>query len=197
MTHAVGVVGLGVMGRNLARNIASKGFTVAGYDLDPAKRSDLSSAAAEGVTTADAPATLVAALDRPRKILMMVPAGAAVDEVVAHLRRSLAAGDILIDGGNSYFRDTDRRCAELETSGLHFVGAGVSGGEEGALRGPAIMVGGSSDAWTALDHAGHRRASRRWIALRRTHGAARRGSLREDGPQRHRVRRHATHRRGL
>ena len=150
MTHAVGVVGLGVMGRNLARNIAGKGFPVAGYDLDPAKRTDLSRAVTGGITTVDAPDALAAALERPRRILMMVPAGPAVDEVVRHLQPSLERGDILVDGGNSYFRDTDRRCAELEASGVHFVGAGVSGGEEGALRGPAIMVGGSVDAWNSL-----------------------------------------------
>ena len=150
MTHAVGVVGLGVMGRNLARNIAGKGFPVAGYGLDPAKRTDLSRAVTGGITTVDAPGALAAALERPRRILMMVPAGPAVDEVVRHLQPSLERGDILVDGGNSYFRDTDRRCAELEASGVHFVGAGVSGGEEGALRGPAIMVGGSVDAWDSL-----------------------------------------------
>ena len=150
MTHAVGVVGLGVMGRNLARNIAGKGFPVAGYDLDAAKRTDLSRAVTGGITTFDAPDALAAALERPRRILMMVPAGPAVDEVVRHLQPSLERGDILVDGGNSYFRDTDRRCAELEASGVQFVGAGVSGGEEGALRGPAIMVGGSVDAWNSL-----------------------------------------------
>ncbi len=150
MTHAVGVVGLGVMGRNLARNISGKGFAVAGYDLDPAKRTDLSKAVPGGIATVDAPEQLAAALERPRKILMMVPAGAAVDEVVNHLRPSLDRGDIVVDGGNSYFRDTDRRCSELDASGVQFVGAGVSGGEEGALRGPAIMVGGSVDAWNSL-----------------------------------------------
>src|SRR5439155_21822260 len=126
LTHAVGVVGLGVMGRNLALNIADKGFPVVGYDLDPARRASLSTGTVATVDTSDA---LAATLERPRKILMMVPAGAAVDEVVNHLRPSLVRGDILVDGGNSYFRDTDRRCAELEASGVHFVGAGVSGGE--------------------------------------------------------------------
>ena len=90
------------------------------------------------------------ALERPRRILMMVPAGAAVDSVIAHLRPHLAEGDILIDGGNSFFVDTDRRCDDLAAAGFRFMGTGVSGGEEGALRGPAIMPGGPREGWEAL-----------------------------------------------
>jgi 6-phosphogluconate dehydrogenase len=150
MKYAVGVVGLGVMGRNLALNIAGKGFAVAGYDLDAAKRTTLSqSSDAKAISFVAAPDLLATALERPRKILMMVPAGGAVDDVMAHLRPHLGAGDVLVDGGNSFFRDTDRRCADLTAAGLHFVGAGVSGGEEGALRGPAIMPGGAKDGWDA------------------------------------------------
>ena len=89
-------------------------------------------------------------LERPRRVLMMVPAGAPVDSVIAHLRPHLEEGDILIDGGNSYFADTDRRSDELAKAGFRFVGAGVSGGEEGALLGPAIMPGGPPEAWDAL-----------------------------------------------
>jgi 6-phosphogluconate dehydrogenase len=92
----------------------------------------------------------MAALERPRRILIMVPAGHAVDSVIAHLRPHLQPGDILIDGGNSLFRHPDRRCDELAAAGFLFVGAGVSGGEEGALRGPSIMPGGPRDAWQAL-----------------------------------------------
>jgi 6-phosphogluconate dehydrogenase len=92
----------------------------------------------------------MAALERPRRVLIMVPAGPAVDNVIAHLRPHLQAGDILIDGGNTFFRDTDRRCDELAAAGFHFVGAGVSGGEEGALRGPSIMPGGPRAGWEAL-----------------------------------------------
>jgi 6-phosphogluconate dehydrogenase len=152
MKYAMGVVGLGVMGANLARNAESKGFPVAGYDLDPKKAAAFVAAAGEGakVTTVDSPQALMAALEKPRRILTMVPAGKPVDSVIAMLKPHLEAGDILIDGGNSHFSDTDRRSDELASAGFHFVGAGVSGGEEGALRGPAIMPGGSDEAWQAL-----------------------------------------------
>jgi 6-phosphogluconate dehydrogenase len=148
----MGVVGLGVMGANLARNIESKGFPVAGYDLDAGKTKALLEGPAKGKAIAgvDTPERLMEVLERPRRVLMMVPAGAAVDGVVAHLRPHLDKGDILIDGGNSFFADTDRRCRELEKVGIHFVGTGVSGGEEGALRGPSIMPGGPRPAWDAL-----------------------------------------------
>jgi 6-phosphogluconate dehydrogenase len=148
----MGVAGLGVMGANLARNIASKGFSVAGYDVDAGKTKAFLAGSAKGAAIAgvDTPARLAAALERPRRVLMMVPAGAPVDEAIAALLPHLDTGDILIDGGNSFFADTDRRCRELEAKGIHFVGAGVSGGEEGALRGPAIMPGGPREAWDAL-----------------------------------------------
>jgi 6-phosphogluconate dehydrogenase len=150
--YSMGVVGLGVMGANLARNIESKGFPVAGYDLDSAKTAAFVNGPARGkaVTGVENPAALMAALERPRRVLMMVPAGKPVDSVIAMLRPHLEPGDILIDGGNSHFLDTDRRCDELATAGFHFVGAGVSGGEEGALHGPAIMPGGPKEAWEAL-----------------------------------------------
>jgi 6-phosphogluconate dehydrogenase len=150
--YSMGVVGLGVMGANLARNVESRGFPVAGYDLDRAKIEAFVSGPARGtaVTGADSPAALMAVLERPRRVLMMVPAGKPVDSVIAMLRPHLEAGDILIDGGNSHFVDTDRRSDELAGAGFHFVGAGVSGGEEGALHGPAIMPGGSREAWEAI-----------------------------------------------
>ena len=152
MTYKMGVVGLGVMGANLARNIESRGFPVAGYDLDAAKTKAFLEGPAKGKAMAgvDRPEKLMEVLERPRRILMMVPAGAAVDSVIAHLQPHLAEGDILIDGGNSLFTDTDRRCDELAAAGFHFVGTGVSGGEEGALRGPAIMPGGPREGWDAL-----------------------------------------------
>ena len=148
----IGVVGLGVMGANLARNIASRGFPVAGYDLDAAKTSAFASGQSKdtGIGSADAPERLMAVLERPRRVLMMVPAGAAVDSVIAHLRPHLDREDILIDGGNSFFRDTDRRADDLAAAGFRFVGMGVSGGEEGALRGPSMMPGGPREAWDAL-----------------------------------------------
>ena len=148
----MGVVGLGVMGASLARNIESKGFPVAGYDLDAAKMKAFTEGPAKGKAIAgmERPEALMAALDRPRRIRMMVPAGPPVDSVIAHLRPHLEGGDILIDGGNSLFTDTDRRCDDLAAAGFRFVGAGVSGGEEGALLGPAIMPGGPREAWDAL-----------------------------------------------
>jgi 6-phosphogluconate dehydrogenase len=152
MTYKIGVVGLGVMGANLARNIASKGFPVAGYDLDAAKTQAFAAgqAGGTGMGSADAPDKLMAVLERPRRVLMMVPAGAPVDSVIAHLRPHLEREDILIDGGNSHFRDTDRRADDLASAGFRFVGMGVSGGEEGALRGPSMMPGGPREAWDAL-----------------------------------------------
>ena len=151
MMYKIGVVGLGVMGANLARNIAGKGFPVAGYDLDAAKaQAFVAESNSPAIGSADAPARLIAVLERPRRILMMVPAGAPVDSVIAHLRPHLERDDILIDGGNSFFRDTDRRADELASAGFRFVGMGVSGGEEGALRGPSMMPGGPREAWEAL-----------------------------------------------
>jgi 6-phosphogluconate dehydrogenase len=150
--YKVGVVGLGVMGANLARNIASRGFAVAGYDLDAAKTHAFAAGQSKdsGIGSADAPDRLMAVLERPRRVLMMVPAGAPVDSVIAHLRPHLEREDILIDGGNSFFRDTDRRADDLAAAGFRFVGMGVSGGEEGALLGPSMMPGGPREAWDAL-----------------------------------------------
>jgi 6-phosphogluconate dehydrogenase len=152
MSHSIGVVGLGVMGRNLALNIESRGFPVVGYDLDAAKTRALVDGPGKGraVTGVDAPARLMQALERPRRILTMVPAGKPVDDVLAHLRPHLERGDILIDGGNSWFLDTERRSRELDEAGLQLVGMGVSGGEEGALNGPSLMPGGPREAWEAL-----------------------------------------------
>jgi 6-phosphogluconate dehydrogenase len=148
----MGVVGLGVMGANLARNIESHGFPVAGYDLDAARTAAFLNGPAKGkaIVGVDSPERLMEALERPRRILVMVPAGPAVDSVIAHLKPHFDPGDILIDGGNSFFLDTDRRSDELSRAGFHFVGAGVSGGEEGALHGPAIMPGGPREAWDAI-----------------------------------------------
>ena len=152
MTYKMGVVGLGVMGASLARNIESKGFPVVGYDLDTKKTKAFLDGPARGqaIAGADRPEQLMEMLERPRRVLMMVPAGAPVDSVIAHLQPHLAEGDILIDGGNSYFADTDRRSDALARAGFRFVGTGVSGGEEGALLGPAIMPGGPPEAWEAL-----------------------------------------------
>ncbi len=148
----IGVVGLGVMGANLALNMERNGFRIAGYDLEAAKGQAFVTGPAAGrrVELAASPDRLMAMLKRPRRVLMMVPAGAAVDSAIAHLKPHLQPGDILIDGGNSWFLDTERRNKELAAGGFHYLGTGVSGGEQGALWGPAIMPGGQREAWDAL-----------------------------------------------
>ena len=144
----MGLVGLGVMGENLALNLERNGFAVAGFDLDAAKRHSFTQRT-EGLRAqaAESLAALVASLSVPRRVWLMVPAGAPVDAVLAELRPLLSAGDVVIDGGNTLFTDTQRRIQVLDGSGILYVGAGVSGGEEGALRGPALMPGGSPEAW--------------------------------------------------
>jgi 6-phosphogluconate dehydrogenase len=148
----IGVVGAGVMGQNLALNIAGRGFSVAIHDADAAKleRFVRERVGDAPIRAAAGPAELAAALERPRRVLLMVPAGAPVDAAIAALRPHLARGDVIVDGGNSHYADTTRRVAELEAAGLHLIGAGVSGGEEGALHGPAIMPGGAEEAWPCV-----------------------------------------------
>ena len=146
-----GIIGLGVMGENLALNIERHGFSVVGYDLAPEKvqnfkkRTEGKKVVATGTLT-----DFLHALESPRRILIMVPAGKAVDSVINDLRPHLAKGDVVIDGGNTYFADTDRRMKSLEGTGILYVGTGVSGGEEGALWGPSIMPGGNPDAWPVV-----------------------------------------------
>ena len=148
---AVGVIGLGVMGRNLALNIARNGFPVAGYDIDADKVQAARDAfAGKNMAVAGMLGEFLAQLERPRRILVMVPAGGPVDAVVSELRPVLAKGDVLIDGGNSFFEDTRRRITALQGTGILFVGTGVSGGEEGALKGPSIMPGGNPEAWPVV-----------------------------------------------
>jgi len=144
----IGLVGLGVMGENLALNLERNGFAVAGFDLDAAKRHSFAQRT-QGLRAqaAESLAALVASLSVPRRVWLMVPAGAPVDAVLAELRPLLSAGDVVIDGGNTLFTDTQRRIQSLQGSGILYVGSGVSGGEEGALRGPALMPGGSPEAW--------------------------------------------------
>ena len=147
----IGLVGLGVMGENLALNLERNGFSVSGFDLDAARRENFA-VRTQGLRAQAASSLpeLVASLQVPRRIWMMVPAGAAVDQVLAQLRPLLSAGDVLIDGGNTLYTDTQRRIAALQDSGILYVGAGVSGGEEGALLGPALMPGGSPEAWPLI-----------------------------------------------
>jgi 6-phosphogluconate dehydrogenase len=147
----IGLVGLGVMGENLALNLLSKGFSVSGFDLDAGKRANFDARTqASNAEAANSLSALVNSLQQPRCIWLMVPAGAAVDAVLAELTPLLASGDVLMDGGNTLYTDTQRRLQALEGSGILYVGAGVSGGEEGALRGPALMPGGSAAAWPRL-----------------------------------------------
>ena len=148
----IGVVGLAVMGENLILNMASKGFTVACYNRTVAKVEAFITGRGKGQSLVGCRrvAELVAALERPRKIMMMVRAGQAVDALIAELLPLLEPGDILIDGGNSHYADTIRRGATVAAKNLLYVGAGVSGGEEGALAGPSIMPGGHAAAWPHL-----------------------------------------------
>ena len=152
MKYKMGVVGLGVMGHNLALNMERNGFPVAGFDLDAAKTKAFleGPAAGKAVIGVDSPAALMDSLEKPRRVLMMVPAGSPVDSAISHLKQHMEPGDILIDGGNSFFQDTERRNKELEAEGFNFIGTGVSGGEEGALWGPSMMPGGQREAWDAL-----------------------------------------------
>lgn len=150
MTKAdIGLVGLAVMGENLVLNMEGKGFTVAVYNRTTSKVDAFLAGRGKGkrIIGVRSPAELAAALKPPRKVMMMVKAGQAVDDTIASLVEVLEPGDIIIDGGNSNYRDTIRRTGELESRGFLFVGAGVSGGEEGALTGPSIMPGGSAAAW--------------------------------------------------
>jgi len=151
-TAQVGVVGLAVMGSNLARNFARHGHTVALYNRTQARTDEL--VAQHGHEGSFVPAQtveeFVASLERPRRIVIMVKAGAATDATIDALVPHLEPGDIVVDGGNAHFEDTRRREAALREHDLHFVGAGISGGEEGALNGPSIMPGGSKESYEAL-----------------------------------------------
>ncbi len=145
----IGLIGLAVMGENFALNMESRGFRVAVYNRTAARVDDFLAGRARGknFSGAHTPAELVAALKAPRKILMLIKAGPAVDAVIDELLPLLERGDILIDGGNSLFTDTIRRTRKVEQAGMLYVGSGISGGEEGALTGPSLMPGGSPAAW--------------------------------------------------
>ncbi len=147
-----GLIGLGVMGRNFILNVADNGFTAFGHDTDSEKVNALKE---EGgnlskVDASTSIKTFVQSLKQPRKIMLLVPAGKIVDTVIESLLPQIDRGDMIIDGGNSFFTDTDRREAYLETRGVYFFGAGVSGGAKGARKGPSIMPGGSKSAYKAV-----------------------------------------------
>jgi len=141
----IGILGLGVMGRSLALNFERNGYSVAGYDLN--LKSDRSLFKDRNIKIFDALNELVSALDKPRCILMMVPAGRPVDTAIVSIKPYLEKGDILIDGGNSYFVDTQQRIKKLEIDDIRLIGMGVSGGASGALWGPSLMPGGAESAW--------------------------------------------------
>ncbi|HVC99421.1 MAG TPA: decarboxylating NADP(+)-dependent phosphogluconate dehydrogenase [Pirellulales bacterium] len=145
----IGLIGLAVMGENLALNIESRGYRVAVFNRTTSVVDDFISGRAKGKKFVGCHSVedLVAALAKPRKVLLMIKAGPAVDAVIEQLLPLLSPGDVLIDGGNTHFADTERRTKYIESKGLLFIGTGVSGGEEGALKGPSMMPGGSPDGW--------------------------------------------------
>ncbi|MEW8971826.1 MAG: NADP-dependent phosphogluconate dehydrogenase [Mesobacillus sp.] len=144
----IGVIGLAVMGKNLAMNIESRGYSVSVYNRSREKTDEmLEETKGKKVVGTYSIEEFVQSLEKPRKILLMVKAGAATDATIEQLKPHLEKGDIIIDGGNTYFADTQRRNQELRELGLHFIGTGVSGGEEGALHGPSIMPGGQKEAY--------------------------------------------------
>ena len=148
----IGLVGLAVMGENLVMNMESKGFTVSVYNRTVEKVDNFVNGRAKGknIVGAHTLEELVSQLEKPRKVMMMVKAGTAVDSLIDQLIPLLEEGDIIIDGGNSHFPDTARRTEYVESKGLLYIGTGVSGGEEGALKGPSMMPGGSVKAWEAV-----------------------------------------------
>ncbi|URW79185.1 decarboxylating NADP(+)-dependent phosphogluconate dehydrogenase [Xiashengella succiniciproducens] len=148
----IGLIGLAVMGENLVLNMESKGFQVSVYNRTTQRVDDFVNGRAKGknIRGTHSLQELVASLERPRKIMMMVKAGKPVDDLIESLVPLLDQGDILIDGGNTHYPDTNRRTAYVESKGLLYIGTGVSGGEEGALLGPSIMPGGSQKAWPVV-----------------------------------------------
>jgi len=147
-----GIIGMAVMGQNLALNVESKGFSVSVFNRTASKTEDFAKENTQGknILPTYSLEEFVASLEKPRKVMLMVKAGEAVDDFIAKLLPHLDKGDIIIDGGNSFFGDTVRRAKALEEKGYLYIGTGVSGGEEGALHGPAIMPGGSEEAWSHL-----------------------------------------------
>ncbi len=149
--YDIALIGLGVMGQSLARNINSRGFRVLTYNRTTKTAADFAKKYGnDDLSYEKTVSALVKKLKKPRRIIVMVKAGPAVDAVIKALLKHLSKGDIIIDAGNSLYTDSIRRTEELQKKGIHFVGMGVSGGEEGALRGPSIMPGGSKESWKAL-----------------------------------------------
>ncbi|MHB9032248.1 MAG: NADP-dependent phosphogluconate dehydrogenase [Anaerolineae bacterium] len=152
MASQIGLIGLAVMGQNLVLNMERNGFSVAVFNRTTSvTREFIANHPGKKFTGCSTLQEFVAALDRPRKIMLMVKAGDPVDQVIAQLKPLLAEGDLIIDGGNSFFKDTERRAENLASAGLRYIGTGVSGGEEGALWGPSIMPGGQPDAYALVE----------------------------------------------
>jgi 6-phosphogluconate dehydrogenase len=153
MAQSFGLIGLAVMGENLALNVERNGFPIAVYNRTSSVTDKFMSTRAQGknVKPAYSLQELVQSLERPRKIMIMVKAGAPVDYVINDLKPLLEQGDMIIDGGNSLYTDTERRTQDLEAMGLRYIGMGVSGGEEGALNGPSLMPGGTKEAYEAIE----------------------------------------------
>jgi len=196
-TADVALIGLAVMGQNLILNMNDHGYTVVAYNRTVEKVDRFLANEARGtrVLGAHSISDMVAQLKRPRRVMMLVKAGQPVDDFIEQLLTHLEPGDIIIDGGNSLFEDTNRRTRLVESKGLLYIGTGVSGGEDGARHGPSIMPGGSPKAWPAV------KDILQAISAKVDNGVpGRRGgrrSLCEDGSQWHRVWRHAAHLRGL
>lgn len=152
MQSDIGLIGLAVMGENLVLNMESKGFRVAVFNRTTAVTEKFAATRGKGknITATAAIEELLGALKRPRKVMMMIKAGKPVDQVIGEVAPLLEKGDVLIDGGNSLFTDTQRRFHDLEQKGIHYVGCGVSGGEEGALKGPSLMPGGSRESYDLI-----------------------------------------------
>lgn len=146
----IGMIGLGTMGRNLVLNIADHGFNVSGYDKDPLQRDRLKNENRSNIILCSDVPAFIESLERPLKIILLVPAGKIVDFVIQDLKPFLKKDDILMDGGNSHFTDTDRRFKELQADGVHFMGMGVSGGEDGARYGPSMMPGSNRESYESL-----------------------------------------------
>lgn len=151
--HDIGLIGLAVMGQNLVLNMERRGSRVAVYNRTSSRTRDFAAgpAAGKAITAVYSMEELVAALKRPRKVMLMVKAGPSVDAMIHELRPLLEPGDLILDCGNTFFLDTERRFRDLETGGIRFLGVGVSGGEEGALKGPSIMPGGARDAYALVE----------------------------------------------
>jgi 6-phosphogluconate dehydrogenase len=153
--YEIGMVGLGVMGRNLLLNMADHGFSVAGYDNDPIKVDALRQEAEKrDIHCTDNLLEFISILRKPRATLLLVPAGAPVDAVISELSVHLQKDDLIIDSGNFYFKDTNLRTVRLNEKGIQFMGMGISGGEEGARHSANIMPGGTKEAYERIDAKG-------------------------------------------